>query len=167
MRKLVAPAAALAIAIPAVALAGASGPKVSGKGAGQVKIGKLHSKLKAAGAVGKQVPGCELAGPGEKGTRLRSPLVGSANLTRKDPRRIRSILITGGKAQAKGVGIGDPAADIESAFANVKVDHTTEEVFQLTLYKIPKASGGRFQFGVSTKTHKIEVIGIPYIAFCE
>jgi hypothetical protein len=153
MRRLAAPAAALALAIPAVALAVDSGPKITGKGAGQVKLGKRYSTLRAAGALGPKVPGCELAGPGQKGAKLKSPLVGSVDLTTGSPRKIRTITIRGGAANAKGVKVGSTVAAIESAFPNVNVDHS--------------ASGGKFEFGVSTDTGKVELIGIPGIPFCE
>jgi hypothetical protein len=33
--------------------------------------------------------------------------------------------------------------------------------------RIPKRDGGRFQFAVSTSTHRATTIGVPFIAFCE
>ena len=31
----------------------------------------------------------------------------------------------------------------------------------------PKNGGGKLQFAVDTKTHRVVLIGIPLIAFCE
>jgi hypothetical protein len=47
------------------------------------------------------------------------------------------------------------------------VDRETEEVFGITLVKIPKNGGGRLQFAVDVDTKKVDLIGIPFIAFCE
>jgi hypothetical protein len=81
---------------------------------------------------------------------------------------VDSITITGG-ARARGVGIGSTIAQIKAKFPHAKVDHSTEQVFQLTLVKTPKRpqSGGRIMFGVSTQTHRTTIIGVPFIAFCE
>ena len=48
-----------------------------------------------------------------------------------------------------------------------KVDHSTESVFSITLVKIPRGGGGRIQFGIDTATHKVTLIGIPFIPFCD
>ena len=98
--------------------------------------------------------------------RLKAPLKGSVNYTRNNPRKVRDITITGG-AEARGVGIGDRIRDIKDAYPKAKVDHSTDETFELTLVKIPRDGGGKLRFGVSTKTDKITLIGVPYIAFCE
>lgn len=156
-------AAALALAVPAVAAA----PKnVSRNGVGQVKLGATHAKLKAKGLVGRKVPGCELAGPGQKAARLKAPLRGAVELTRSDPRRVRTVVVTKG-AEAKGVGIGDPRQAIEETFPNARFDTSTEEVFGLTLVTIPRSDGGRYQFGVEVDTGDISLIGVPFISFCE
>ena len=79
---------------------------------------------------------------------------------------MRDITIKGG-AEARGVGIGDTIPDIKAAYPKAKVDHSTDDTFLITLVKIPKDGGGKLRFGVSTKTDKITLIGVPYIAFCE
>ena len=49
-----------------------------------------------------------------------------------------------------------------------EVDHSTDQVFQLTLVDhARRANGGRIMFGVSTQTHRTTIIGVPGIAFCE
>jgi hypothetical protein len=50
-----------------------------------------------------------------------------------------------------------------------KVDHSSDQVFQLTLVRTPKRpeGHGRITFGVSTQTHKTTITGVPFIAFCE
>jgi hypothetical protein len=40
-------------------------------------------------------------------------------------------------------------------------------VFRLTLVRVPKNGGGRIMFGVSTRTKRTTLIGVPLIAFCE
>jgi hypothetical protein len=133
-----------------------------------VHLGDTHADLRARGKVGPIGPGCELGGPNTRSANLRAPLKGSVTYSLRNPRRVRAITITGG-ARARGVGIGSTIAAIKAKFPNAKVDHNTDEVFQLTLVTTPRrpVSGGRIMFGVSTQTHRTTVIGVPGIAFCE
>ncbi len=156
-------ASAVLLAAPAVA---AAPKKVNRFGVGKVKLGATHKGLKAKGLVGKQVPGCELGGPGAKAARLKAGVKGAVQLSKSKPRRVRSIVITKGGA-AKGVGIGARKADIKAKFPHAKFDTSTEDVFALTLVTVPKRDGGRFQFGIDTDTKKVSVMGVPFIAFCE
>ena len=132
-----------------------------------VHLGDTHADLRARGKVGPIQPGCELA-PNTRTAKLKAPLKGSVNYTLSAPRKVDNISITGG-AKARGVGIGATIAQIKAKFPHAKVDHSTDQVFQLTLVKTPKRphNGGRIMFGVSTQTHKTTIIGVPFIAFCE
>jgi hypothetical protein len=133
-----------------------------------IHLGDTHADLNSRGKVGPIGPGCELGGPNTRSARLRAPLKGTVTYTLSNPRRVTTITITGG-AKARGVGIGATIAAIKAKFPNAKIDHSTDQVFQLTLVTTPKRpkSGGRIMFGVSTKTHKTTVIGVPGIGFCE
>ena len=133
-----------------------------------VHLGDTHADLRARGKVGPIQPGCELGGPNTRSANLRSPLKGSVTYSLSSPRRVRAIGVTGG-ARARGVGIGATIAQIKAKFPNAKVDHSTDQVFQLTLVTTPKrpVSGGRIMFGVSTQSHKTKIIGVPGIPFCE
>jgi hypothetical protein len=162
-------AAGITLAIALASFAGAQGDepqKITREGVGKLRIGMTHEKARELGLVGRKRPGCELAGPQTRSARLKAPLEGSVNLTNKAPREIRDITVKGG-AEARGVGIGDKIRDIKDAYPTAKVDHSTDETFLLTLVRIPRDGGGKIVFGVSTETHKITVIGVPYIAFCE
>jgi hypothetical protein len=132
-----------------------------------VHLGDTHADLRARGKVGPIRPGCELA-PNTRSAKLKAPLKGSVNYTLSSPRKVDSITITGG-AKARGVGIGSKIPAILAKFPHAKVDHSTEQVFQLTLVRTPKRphSGGRITFGVSTQTKRTTIIGVPFIAFCE
>jgi hypothetical protein len=132
-----------------------------------VHRGDTHADLHARGKVGPIRPGCELA-PNTRSAKLKAPLRGSVNYTLSSPRKVDSITITGG-AKARGVGIGATIAQIKAKFPHAKVDHSTDQVFQLTLVKTPKRprSGGRIMFGVSTQTKRTTIMGVPFIAFCE
>jgi hypothetical protein len=157
----------LAAAAPADTSRHAAAVTFNGKGAGQVKLGKTFRSLRAAGLVGRLRTGCELAGPGTRSARLKAPLKGSVDLsTRRRPRVVRTISLTGG-ATARGVGIGSTIAQIKAAFPGARVDRNTEEVFGITLVKVPEDAGGRFQFAVDVGTRKATLIGIPSIRFCE
>src|SRR5215208_3089567 len=166
---------AAAVAAGAPAIGSSASPSTSGAVAkispvrvDGVHLGDTHADLRARGKVGKLRPGCELGGPNTRSARLLPPLKGSVNYTLTSPRRVDSITVTGG-ARARGVGIGATIAQIKAKFPRAKVDHSTDQVFQLTLVTTPKRphSRGRITFGVSTQTHKTTIIGVPHIAFCE
>jgi hypothetical protein len=110
--------------------------------------------------------GCPLGGTDTRSARLKRPLRGSVDFTRRTPRKIRNITVRGG-AKARGVGIGATIREIKRAFPKARVDHGTDETFGLTLVKVPRDGGGKLQFGVDTKTDKTTIIGVPFIAFCE
>jgi hypothetical protein len=133
-----------------------------------IHLGDTHADLNSRGKVGPIGPGCELGGPNTRSARLRAPLKGTVTYTLSNPRRVTTITITGG-AKARGVGIGATIAAIKAKFPNAKIDHSTDQVFQLTLVTTPRRpmSGGRIMFGVSTQTHKTTIIGVPGIGFCE
>jgi hypothetical protein len=132
-----------------------------------VHLGDTHQDLRSRGKVGPIRPGCELGGPNTRSARLRAPLQGGVNYTLSSPRRVTSISVTKG-ARARGVGVGAKIPAILAKFPNATVDHSTDEVFQLTLVKTPKRpNGGQITFGVSTQTKRTTVIGVPFVAFCE
>jgi hypothetical protein len=141
--------------------------KITAAGVGKVKVGKTFTSLRAAGLVGRMRPGCELGGPDTRSARLKAPLKGFVDLTtRQRPRKVRSISITGG-ATARGVGIGGTIAQIKAAYPKAKVDRGTEDVFGITLVKIPRNGGGRISFAVDVDSKKVTRIGVPFIPFCE
>jgi hypothetical protein len=132
-----------------------------------VHIGDTHADLRSRGKVGPIGPGCELGGPNTRSAKLKAPLKGSVSYTLNSPRKVTDISVTGG-AKARGVGIGATIAAIKAKFPHAKIDHSTDQVFQLTLVTTPKRpNGGRIMFGVSTQTNKTTIIGVPGIAFCE
>ena len=71
---------------------------------------------------------------------------GSVDFTQTSPRKVTNISLRGG-ATVRDVGIGSTLAD-PAAFPDAKVDRSTEEVFHITLAKIAKSDGGKFEFGV-------------------
>ena len=111
-------------------------------------------------------PGCELSGPNTRFARLKSPLQGTVDFTRTSPRRVKRVTVRGG-AKARGVGIGATVAQIQSAFPQATIDHSTELLFGITLVKVPKTGGGRIQFAVDVNTDKTTLIAVPRLAFCE
>jgi hypothetical protein len=166
-RTLLVGAAITALALGPGAAVAAAPKKITPRGVGQVKLGKTFAEMRQKHLVGKLRDGCELSGPNTKFSKLRSPLRGTVDWSKTSPRRVRRVTITGGNAKARGVGIGDKLADIKAAFPKAKVDHSTEPLFQVTLVRIPKNGGGRIWFTVRTDTKKINLIGVPNIAFCE
>ena len=144
----------------------AAAQRITGEGVGQVKLGERHAVLREQGLVGPLRAGCELGGPDTRSAKLRAPLRGLVTYTLTAPRKVTEITIRGG-AKARGVGIGATIAQIKAKFPKAKVSHATDDVFGLTLVRIPRDGGGKFQFGVSVDTGRTEVIGIPRIGFCE
>ena len=65
------------------------------------------------------------------------------------------------------MGIGATIKQIKAKFPKAKVDHSTDHTFEITEVRIPKNGGGKMIFGVSTKSKRVTVIGVPLIAFCE
>jgi hypothetical protein len=170
---LVLAAAALTAGVLAVASAAAPGArdaavaKITPTRVDGVHLGDTHTDLRARGKVGPIKPGCELGGPNTRSAKLKLPLKGSVNYTLSSPRKVDSITITGG-AKARGVGIGATIPAIKAKFPNATIDHSTDQVFLLTLVKTPKRpSGGQITFGVSTQTKRTTIMGVPFIAFCE
>jgi len=159
-------AVALGAAVAPALTLRATPKRITAAGVGDVKLGALYTKLRAAGRVGKIGPGCELAGPGARSAALRAPLGGSVDLTRSSPRRVRVIAILKG-AKARGVGIGSTQAQVKRAFPRAVVDRSTERTFGIRIMKVPRGGGGRLQFGISTRTKKVTLIGIPHIAICD
>jgi hypothetical protein len=159
---------ALVVALTAAGAAFAAAAVITPTRVDGVHLGDTHADLHARGKVGPIRPGCELGGPNTRSAKLKAPLKGSVNYTLHNPRKVDSITITGG-AKARGVGIGATIAQIKAKFPHASVDHSTDQVFQLTLVKTPKRphGRGRITFGVSTQTHKTTIMGVPFIAFCE
>ena len=121
-RALTALAAAAALAA-APALARTDRPaaaKITAAGVDGVKLGASYTSLRNAGKLAKATKGCEPAGPNTRSARLKAPLKGSVDLTLTRPRKVMTILITGG-AKANGVGIGATFAKIKAAFPGTKL----------------------------------------------
>jgi hypothetical protein len=162
-------AGATAIAGSAASPGGASQApaKISPERVDGVHLGDTHQDLRNRGKVGPIQPGCELGGPNTRSANLRAPLKGFVSYTLSSPRRVTSITVRGG-ARARGVGIGSKIPAILAKFPNATVDHSTDQVFQLTLVMTPKRKNGhRIMFGVSTQTKRTTLIGVPGIGFCE
>jgi hypothetical protein len=159
--------AAAALVAAAAAPAATAAPKITGSGVGAVKIGATYASLRADHLVGKIRHGCELGGDNTRSAPLKAPLSGSVDFTLQNPRKVTNITVRGG-ATARGVGVGGTIKQIKSAYPKAKVDHSTDHTYEFTLVRIPKAGpGDRLQFAVSTKTHKVSEIGVPFVAVCD
>jgi hypothetical protein len=160
-----APALLAGLALTASAAAAPARPgaaKITSAGVDGVKVGASYTSLRLAGKLAKATRGCELAGPQARAAELRAPLRGSVDLTLSRPRRVQAIAVTGA-AKAKGVGVGSTRAKVKAAFPHAKFRH----VLGIVLARVPKADGGPFEFSLGTAGKKVDLIGIPHIAFCE
>lgn len=175
-RRLAPIAATLLAALTTAAGALAAGPgehvgaaatkRITPDGVGAVKLGKTYHELRAAGLIGRARAGCVAAGPDARSARLKAPLHGSVDFTLTKPRRAAAVTITGG-ATARGVGIGDTAADIREAFPKAKFDHGSDDMFGVTIVRVPKRGGGRLGFAVGVDSKRVELIAVPRIQVCE
>jgi hypothetical protein len=165
----------LAVTIGAVVLGTAVAPalttratpkRITAAGVGSVKLGATYLQLRAKGLVGKIGPGCVVASPRARAALLRPPLSGSVDLTLTSPRRAAVITVRGG-ATARGVGIGATIARVKRAFPTAITDRRFQRQYRITLLKVPKRGGGRFDFVVDTQTKKVALIAIPRLTFCE
>ena len=129
-RTIAASAVAALLALGPAAATAAAPPKIKPAGVGQVKLGMTFKQLRQKHLVGKLHKGtCDAAGPNASPfARLRSPLRGQANFTKRVPHKLTDITIRGG-AKARGVGIGATIPQIKAAFPKAKVDHSGEQVF--------------------------------------
>lgn len=159
-------AAGTAAAIATSAGGATSHPAITAKGVGPVKLGATAASLQDKGLIGKLITGCELAGPGTRAANVKA-FNGTVGFTMTKTRRVNVIAVNGPGPRARGVEVGDTLADIKAAYKGVKVDKTLEDTFGGDFVRVPKTSGGRIQFFVSTKTGKIETIGVPSIPICE
>ena len=166
MRRAIVAGAVAALSLGPAAAVAAAPQKITPAGVGQVKLGMTFHDLRAQHLIGKLRHGCPFGGPETRTSRLRSPLRGFVDFSTTKPRVATNISITRG-ARARGVRVGDTIADIKHAFPKAHVHHETEDVFQLTLVVVPKSGGGRISFAVPLATHKIDMIGLPDIPFCD
>src|SRR5215204_5339628 len=167
MRIRTAVVAALAFPGLLVAPATAAAPqKVTAEGVGKVKLGATHASLREQGLVGVLRPGCELGGSTTRSAKLKLPLRGSVDYTQSNPRKVVAITVRRGAA-ARGVGIGATIAQIKAKFPHASIDHSLEDIGLLTLVRVPKRDGGRFEFGVDPGTKRTVRIGVPRIPLCE
>jgi hypothetical protein len=160
--------AAAAVAAPAGAggAHAAAAQKITPKRVGGVHIGDRYGSLRTRGLVRRIGPGCELGGPDTRSARLKAPLAGTVNFSLTLPRKVTDVTVSGG-AKARGVGVGATRRAIRRAFPKVTFDHSGDGTFGLTMAKVPANHGGPIVFGVSTQTHRVTLIGIPFIAICD
>jgi len=144
----------------------AAAEKITPTGVGKVKLGERYTDIRAQHLVRKIGKGCQLAGPNARSAPLSAPLKGNVDFTMNPPRKVADISVRGG-ATARGLGIGATIANIKAAYPKAKVDHSTDHMFGVTIVRVPKNGGGKLEFAVKTTTHKVVLIGVPFIAFCE
>lgn len=140
--------------------------RVTSERVGEVHLGDTWRSLRDKGLVGRQQAGCELAGPGSRAAALSAPLRGAVELTRRKPRRVKSIIVDR-NASARGLEIGDRRRAVRRAYPKARFDESVQDTFGITLVRVPKDGGGRLQIALDADTNRITQFGVPYIRFCE
>lgn len=152
--------------VAAVAAAPATPAHVTPKRVGDVHLRDTWRSLHDDGLVGRRQQGCELEGPGTRAAVLKSPLRGVVELTRRKPRRVKSIIVTR-NATARGLEIGDRRKAVKKAYPKAVFDESVQDTFGITLVRVPKGGGGRLQIALDADSNRITEFGVPYIRFCE
>lgn len=49
----------------------------------------------------------------------------------------------------------------------MRLDHSSEKVFGITIAHVPKGGGGPLEFALSKQTGRVTLIGVPGIRFCD
>jgi len=146
--------------------------KVTPNAVGRIHRGESYHKLRAERLVGR-IGGCSASNPDQLGDRvamLRPPLKGSVYFVCTDTGdpvlntfKVSAIEITGG-ASARGVGVGATLAHIKKAFPKEEVDHTNDiNGFTVVGVLLKRTGVPSISFAVSTKSHRVTQIGIPYL----
>jgi hypothetical protein len=156
--------AALLLAV-ASATASPSSEQITGTAVGAIKLGEPYAQVHAAALVGPIGPGCSL-NAGSKAARLRAPLTGNVEFGSSTARKVTDISVSAG-ANARGVTIGARLSAIRAGYRNVKVDRSTEKVFGVDVATVHPKAGGKISFAINDKTHKVILIGVPDIPFCD
>jgi hypothetical protein len=165
-RRLLVPVVVVCVAATGTAEAAAV-KRITATRVGAVHLHERFAKLRAEGRVGKLRTECELSGTNSKGAALKAPLRGSVGLSAGPVRRVRVITVTSRNAKARGIGVGSTRHAVRTAFPKARFDHSSDAVFGITIVKIPRSEGGPWQLGVDTATHKVTVIGVPTLSFCD
>jgi hypothetical protein len=164
-RRLLVPAVVVCVAGTGAAQAAAV--QITSTRVGAIHLHERFSKLRAEGRVGKLRTNCELSGTNSKGAALKAPLRGSVGLSAGPVRRVRVITVTSRNAKARGIGVGSTRRARRAAFPKARFDHSSDSVFGITIVKIPRSEGGPWQLGLDTSTHKVTVVGVPALSFCD
>jgi hypothetical protein len=139
--------------------------KVTPARVGQVRLHATWKSAHAKDLVGRIQAGCELD-TGARAAVLRAPLRGAVELSKKKPRRIKSIIVTK-HATARGVAIGDRRKAVKRAYPKATFDTSVQDTFGITLVRVPKDGGGRLQIALDADSNRVTEFGVPYIRFCE
>ena len=134
-------------------------PVLSAEGLGDLRIGMSAEDASATGLIGEIGPGCELAGPGNEG----ADLVGADGFVTFQDGELVAIDVRGGAETAEGIAVGDSLDDLRSAYGDVEVDTTTEDVFAFWIARVPAG----FEAVVDPGTEEITTIAVPQVQLCD
>jgi hypothetical protein len=141
---------------------------VTEKGLGKLQIDMTLAAAKATGQIGTTRPGCELGGPGELVADINTGV--ADGLVYFNDEHLSGIVVRSGAKTAAGVGPGSTIVQIQQAYPapyDVKVDHSTEEVFGVAIVSVSRSTKQLFGFDVDPGTKKSRTLAIPAIRTCD
>lgn len=135
-------------------------------GIGRVHLGATVGALHRWHLIRGLRPGCEVD-PGQRVARLRPPLSGFAIFT-NGRRHLTSILITGGAATAKHIGIGSTPTEARQAYpqALYKPPGSFAPFAEGFLW-VNDIANPKLTFIVDPETDLVREVDVPYPNFCE
>lgn len=134
-------------------------PVLSPEGLGDLRIGMSAEEASATGLIGEIGPGCELAGPGNEG----ADLVGADGFVTFQDGELVAIDVREGAETAEGIRVGDSLDDLRTAYDDVEVDTTTEDVFAFWIARVPAG----IEAVVEPETEEITSLAVPQVQLCD
>jgi hypothetical protein len=135
-------------------------------GVGDLHLGATAASLLRRHLIGPLRPGCELD-PGQQVADLLPPLRGNAVFS--DPNtRLSSIVVTGGAATSRGIGIGASAITMLGAYPKAEFEppHPNAPI-PAGLLTVMRGEDVLMTMAVDFRTRLVSEIAIPYANLCE
>lgn len=137
---------------------GPTAPTLSVVGLGRLKIGIRLEDAQKSRLVGKDRPGCELAGPGER----IAPLIGSAQgFAYFFDGILQAISITSGATTPEGISVGATVADVQRTYGQrFRVAVDVDSVFEAIFVRVERQNRPIYGMTANLETNRIESLSV-------